>query len=42
MDIFMIKYYAENFTTGDFSTYIKERRITLFLTVRGHASAKKV
>ena len=41
MDKFMIKYYTEKFTTGEFSTYIKERCITLFLTVRGHASARK-
>ena len=41
MDKYMIKYYAEKFTTEEFSSYIIERCVTLFLTIRGHASARK-
>ena len=41
MDRYMIKYYTEKFTTGEFSMYIIERCITIFLTIRGHSSARK-
>ena len=42
MDRYMVKYYIEKLVNGKMSSCVIENCVSLFLTVRGHAAAKKV
>ena len=42
MDRYMVKYYIEKLVNGKMSSCVIENCVSLFLTVRGHATAKKV
>ena len=41
MDRYMVKYYIDKLAKGKLASYVIEKCISLFLTVRGHAAAKK-
>lgn len=41
MDKFMVKHYIEKLAKGKLASYVIEKCISLFLTVRGHAAAKR-
>lgn len=41
MDKFMVKYYTEKLVPGKFSSHILERILSIFMTIRGNAVARK-
>ena len=41
MDRYMVKFYIEKLVQGKLSSHVIENCVSLFLTVRGHAAAKK-
>ncbi|KAH3809403.1 hypothetical protein DPMN_006467 [Dreissena polymorpha] len=41
MDAFMVQYYAEKLMPGKYSMIILEKMLSVFLTMRGHATARK-